>query len=141
MRSKIVLCLVLGLATVAFAKDRRQYQRGKLLQMDSVPCSVSEKNATSSAGTDSDSEKAQDVLCREYVLEAEHVTYHVRPRNENHPVLLPIGGDAQFRLEKDKMLLRVNLGQKEHEYIVVSMTPRSDGNTADTSPTRLNHLQ
>ena len=56
-------------------------------------------------------------------------------------MLLPVGEQAQFRLEKDKMLVRVEyLDSKEREYIVVSMAPRSES-TADASPARLNHLQ
>jgi len=52
------------------------------------------------------------------------------------------GEKAQFRLVKDKMLLRVeDLDSKEREYIVVSMTPRADSSTAEASPSRLNHLQ
>jgi hypothetical protein len=146
MHSKLTLCLVLGLATVAFAKEPRQYQRAKLLQMDSVPCGMAEKNAISFSGemlgTDSGSKKTQEVLCQEYVLQAEHVIYRIRPRDAKHPVLLPVGDEAQFRLEKDKMLLRVeNLDDKEREYIVVSMTPRSDGSTADTEAPHLSHLQ
>jgi hypothetical protein len=40
------------------------------------------------------------------------------------------------------MLMRVeDLDNKKREYVVVSMTPRSDASTADASPTRLNHLQ
>jgi hypothetical protein len=67
--------------------------------------------------------------------------YRIRPRDAKHPVLLPVGERAQFRLDKDKMLLRVeDLDSKEREYIVVSMTPRGDS-TADASPARLNHLQ
>ncbi len=68
--------------------------------------------------------------------------YRIRPRDEKHPVLLPVGEQAQFRMEKDKMMLRVeDLDNKDREYIVVSMTPRSDGSTADAAPARLNHLQ
>jgi len=53
------------------------------------------------------------------------VIYHIRPRDEKHPVLLPVGEKAQFRMEKDKMVLRVEDGDnKEREYSVVSMTPR-----------------
>lgn len=114
--------------------------------MNSVPCGTAEKDATSFTGevlgTDSGNKKTQEVLCQEYVLQAERVTYHIRPRDEKHPVLLPVGDEAQFRLEKDKMLLRVeDLDQKEREYIVVSMTPRSDGSTADAAPGHPNHLQ
>jgi hypothetical protein len=40
------------------------------------------------------------------------------------------------------MLLRVeDLEGKEREYIVVSMTPRSESSSADATPARLNHLQ
>jgi len=146
MRSKWMLCVVLGLASAAFAKDPRAYQTGKLLQMDSVRCGTAEKDSTSVAGemlgTDSGSKKTHDLLCQEYVLQAERVIYRIRPRDEKHPVLLPVGEQAQFRLQKDKMLLRVeDLDSKEREYIVVSMTPRSDSTSADATPVRLNHLQ
>lgn len=146
MRSKWMLCIVLGVASVALAKDPKPYQTGKLLQMDSVQCGTAEKNSTSVAGevlgTDSGSKKTQEVLCQEYVLQSERVIYRIRPRDEKHPVLLPVGEQAQFRLQKDKMLLRVeDLDSKEREYIVVSMTPRSDSTSADATPSRVNHLQ
>jgi hypothetical protein len=146
MRSKLTLCVALSLASAAFAKDPKPYQTGKLLQMDSVQCGTAEKDAKSFAGemlgTDSGNKKTQEVLCQEYVLQAERVIYRIRPRDEKHPVLLPVGEQAQFRLQKDKMLLRVeDLDSKEREYIVVSMTPRSDSSTADATPARVNHLQ
>jgi hypothetical protein len=146
MRSKLTLCVILGLASAAYAKDPKAYQSGKLLQMDSVQCGVAEKDATSFAGempgTNSGSKKTQELLCQEYVLQAERVIYRIRPRDEKHPVLLPLGEPAQFRLQKDKMLLRVeDLDSKEREYNVVSMTPRPDSSTADATPSRLNHLQ
>jgi len=146
MRSKWMLCVVLGLASAAYAKDPKPYQTGKLLQMDSVQCGMAEKEAKSLAGemlgTDSGSKKTHEVLCQEYVLQAERVIFRIRPRDEKHPVLLPVGEQAQFRLQKDKMLLRVeDLDSKEREYIVVSMTPRSDSSTADAAPSRVSHLQ
>jgi len=144
MRSKLVLCVVLGMAAAAFAKDPKPYQTGKLLQMDSVPCGMAEKDAKSFAGemlgTDSSNKKTQEVLCQEYMLQAEHVIYRIRPRDEKHPVLLPVGEQAQFRIQKDKMLLMVEGAEsKEHEYIVVSMTPRSESSSADAG--HPNHLQ
>jgi len=146
MRSNIAFCLMLTVATSAFAKEPKPYQTGKLLQMDSVQCGMAEKDAKSFAGemlgTDSGSKKTHELLCQEYVLQSDHVIYRIRPRDEKHPVLLPVGEQAQFRLQKDKMLLRVeDLDNKEREYIVVSMTPRSDSSTADASTSRINHLQ
>jgi hypothetical protein len=139
MRSKLMFCVVLGLASVAYARQPKPFQTGKLLQMASVPCGTAEKDAKSFAGevlgTDSGSKKTQEVLCQEYI-------YRIRPRDEKHPVILPVGEQAQFRLEKDKMLLSVeDLDGKVREYFVLSMTPRSDSSTADATPQRLNHLQ
>ena len=145
MRCKSLMLAWLLLAATAYAKELKAYQSGKLLQMDSVQCGVDEKDAKSFAGdligTDSGHKKTQELLCQEYVLQAEKVVYRIRPRDEKHPALLPVGDQAQFRLEKDKMLLRVeDLDSKEREYIVVSMKPRGDS-SADASPGRLNHLQ
>jgi hypothetical protein len=144
MRSKLTLCLIVSVATLTFAKQPKQYQRGKLLQMDSVSCGLAGNDVANSAGDTlgSTSEKTQALSCQEYVLQAEHVTYRIRPRDGKHPVLLPVGDDALFRLEKNRMLLRSgDLDQKEREYVVISMSPRSEGSTADAAPVHLNHLQ
>jgi hypothetical protein len=113
--------------------------------MASVKCGVDEKDANSFAGemigTDSGHKKTQELLCQEYVLQTDKMVYRIRPKDQKHPALLPVGEQAQFRLEKDKLLLRVeDQDSKEHEYIVVSMTPRSDS-TADARPAGLNHAQ
>jgi len=127
MRSKLVLCIVMALSTAAFAKEPKHYQTGKVMQMDSLPCGTAEKGGKSFAGemlgTDSGSRKTQEVLCQEYMVQAEKVIYRIRPRDTKHPVLLPVGEQAQFRIEKDKMMLRM------------------EASTADATPTRLNHLQ
>ncbi|HKU28807.1 MAG TPA: hypothetical protein VJQ54_25270 [Candidatus Sulfotelmatobacter sp.] len=142
MRSISILCVGLCLVTAAYAKEPKHYQTGKLLQMDSVQCGMSEKDAKSFAGemlgTDSSNKKTHELLCQEYLLQADRVIYRIRPRDEKHPVLLPVGERAQFRLEKDKMLLRVeDLDDKEREYMVISMTPRADTEAATTlSPQR-----
>jgi hypothetical protein len=146
MRSKMMLCVMLVLASAAYAREPKLYQTGKILQMDSVQCGMAEKEAKSFAGemlgTDSGSKKTHELLCQEYVVQGQKVIYRIRPRDEKHPVLLPVGEQAQFRLQKDKMLLRVeDLDSKEREYIVVSMTPRSESSTADATPARPNHLQ
>jgi hypothetical protein len=137
---------VLFLAAVVNAREPQVYQTGKLLQMDSVACGLDEKDGKSFAGemlgTDSGHKKTHELLCQEYVLQAERVIYRIRPHDEKHPVLLPVGEKAQFRLVQDKMLLRVeDLDSKERAYIVVSMTPRTDSSTADAGTLGLNHLQ
>lgn len=142
--TSLVLASILFTAS-AYAREQKAYQSGKLLQMESVQCGIDEKDAKSFAGevigTDSGHKKTQELLCQEYVLQADKVIYRIRPKDAKHPVLLPVGDQAQFRIEKDKMLLRVeDVDNKEREYIVVSITPRGE-KAAAVSPVSLNHLQ
>jgi hypothetical protein len=52
-------------------------------------------------------------------------------------VLLPIGEKAQFRLDKDKMRLRVeDADDKEREYIVISMVPKESEKESKVSGLR-----
>jgi hypothetical protein len=134
MRYRSLVLASMLLAATAYAKEPKAYLSGKLLQMDSVQCGVDEKDAKKN-------KKSQEVLCQEYVVQTDQVEYHIRPTDEKHPALLPVGQNAQFRLEKNKMLLRMEgADTKEREYVVVSIKPRSQS-TADASPARLNHLQ
>jgi len=85
-------------------------------------------------GTDSGHKKSRELLCQEYLLQSERVIYRIRPRDDKHPVLLPVGERAQFRIQKDKMLLQVeDLDQKEREYNVVSMTPHESSKSSEAA--------
>jgi len=128
MRSRIFIAMLL-MAGLAYAREAKHYDSGVLLQMDSAECGMDENSGKSFAGeligTDGAHKKTHALLCQEYILQSEHVIYHIRPRDEKHPALLPVGEKAQFRLQKDKMILRVEDGDnKDREYTVVSMTPR-----------------
>jgi hypothetical protein len=142
MRFKSLVLASILLAALAYAKEPKAYQSGKLMQMDSQ-CGVNdkgEKGLADESGIDSHS-KTQELSCGEYLLQADQVVYRIRPKHAKHAALLPIGEWTQFRLEKDKMLLREpHFDGKEREYIVVSMTPRGD-RTVESRPVRLNHLQ
>jgi hypothetical protein len=134
MRLRFFLAIML-VAVLAQAKEPKHYQSGKLLKMESVKCGTDEKNGKSLAGemigTDSAHMKTHELLCQQYVLETEKVMYTIRPKDEKHPVLLPIGEKAQFRMDKDKIVLRVeDLDDKEREYGVVSMVPKDSADSA-----------
>ena len=134
MRLRFFLAIML-VAILAQAKEPKHYQSGKLLKMESVKCGTDEKNGKSLAGemigTDSAHMKTHELLCQQYVLETEKVMYTIRPKDEKHPVLLPIGEKAQFRMDKDKIVLRVeDLDDKEREYGVVSMVPKDSADSA-----------
>ncbi|HLY39641.1 MAG TPA: hypothetical protein VKR52_00450 [Terracidiphilus sp.] len=145
MKKSGFLLVAVCLASTLYAKEPKHYQTGTLLRMDSVPCGTAEKDAKSFTGellgTDSGSKKSEQVLCQEYVLQADTLVYRLRPRDEKHPVLLPIGEHAQFRLNKDKVALRVeDLDDKEREYTVVSIAPRTDNAAAATEVTSANRV-
>jgi hypothetical protein len=132
MKLRILATGLLLVASVSIASAKEHdYQKGTLLRMDSSSCGSQEKGSKTVAGeifgTDGQHKKTQELLCQEYILQSDHVVYRIRPKDDKHPELLPIGEIAQFRISKDKLILRVpELSDKEHEYIVVSMTPRED---------------
>lgn len=138
MKKWILTGLAVSLACMAQAKDKPAYEKGTLVQMESTSCGFAEKANKSLAGeiigTDDQHKKTQELLCQEYVLQSDRVIYRIRPKDDKHPILLPIGETAEFRIHKDKMLLRVReMDDKEKEYIVVSMTPRTDVTTSQSS--------
>ena len=115
----------------AWAKDAPAYEKGVLVQMDSSSCGYDERDGKTIAGeifgTDGQHKNTKVLMCQEYILQAERVSYRIRPKDDKHPVLLPVGETAQFRIHKDKLVLRVpEADGKEREYFVLSMTPRSD---------------
>ena len=129
MRSKLFFSALLVWASSLslYAQDPKPYQTGKLLQMDSVPCSP----------------KASQSLCHEYVLESDSVVFHIRPTHAKSSTLLRVGERAQFRIDSGKLFLRMEgVDNRERQYAVISISPRSETDTANAAgPVHLNHLQ
>ena len=135
------------LSVISVQAREKSYEKGVLLKMESSPCGSTEKGGKTIVGeilgTDGEHSSTQELLCQEYVLQADRVVYRIRPRDEKHPVLLRIGETAEFRMDKDKLLLRVpEMNEKEHEYSVISVNPRTDvqdpraPRTASVQPTQ-----
>ena len=135
MKSALTVCLFLTLGSFAFAKDEPVFhQTGTITNMDAVQCGVDENGGKTFAGevlgTGGEHKKTREMLCQEYVLKTDSVMYRIRPRDEKHPVLLPVGEHAQFRVKKDKLLLSVpELDGKEREYSVTSMQMLPDAHS------------
>jgi len=126
---RIHLCaLALTLvSTLAYAKDPKPYQIGRISQSKAVPCTAAHKTQS---------------LCQEYILESENVIYQISPRDEKHAVPLQTGDRAEFRLSEGVMLLRTEeAGSRERSFIVISVSPASDTSAADVRSMRINHLQ
>ncbi len=131
MKIKLVIAFLV-ISGIAQAKEKKHiYQKGTLAEMNAVECGYEEKGARGVAGaligTDSQHMKTKEMLCQEYTLRADQVVYRIRPKEEKHPVLLPVGQPAEFWMGKELMHVRVPEGDgKEREYFVVSMKPRED---------------
>ena len=131
MKIGIVAVLIFATTMAVQAKDPPAYEKGMLVQMESSPCGIAERDGKTIAGqifgTDGQHKNTKQVLCQEYVLQTDRITYRITPKDDKHPVLLPVGETAQFRIHKDKLVLRVpEADSKEREYFVLSMTPRTD---------------
>jgi hypothetical protein len=138
MRVATVATFLFTVAVMVQAKEPPAYEKAVLVKMDSSTCGYAEKDGKTIAGeifgTDGQHKNTKQLLCQEYVLQTDRVTYRIQPKDDKHPVLLPVGETAQFRIHKDKMLLRVpEADGKEREYIVLSMAPRTD--VASSRPT------
>jgi hypothetical protein len=116
----IVVCLLVPI----FAGAKQPvYQTGTIVSMNSVRCGSRGKRHKSTL----------ELLCHEYVIRTDSLEYHIRQQGDEHTDLLPVGQQAEFRLVKDVMRLRVSeqdgKTSKEHAYLVVSVDQRSDGSS------------
>jgi hypothetical protein len=102
MRIGMIAILVFATTMSVQAKDAPAYEKGVLIEMESSSCGYAEKDGKTIAGeifgTDGQHKNTKVVMCQEYVLQTERVTYRIRPKDDKHPVLLPVGETAQFHL-------------------------------------------
>jgi len=127
--------LAAATAPAAAAKAHPVYDKAVLASMESVKCGTTENTGKSwkgeLLGTESSKVQASDVLCQEYVLQSDRVVYRIRPKDQKHAVLLPVGDAVEFRIHKDKLYVRdAEREKKEREYTVVAMKPREQTEVA-----------
>src|SRR5258707_12809376 len=109
-------------------KKKHGADRGMLEKMEAVPCGAKERGLTglgsifASAGVTAGN--SNEKLCPQYLLRTDEVEYHIRPADGKHPVILPIGKEAEFKIKNDKMFLKVPDGdRKTRAYEMVSVKP------------------
>jgi len=122
-----VLSLILVVSSIAVGKDKKG-QRGMLESMQSVPCGAKQRGLTGLgsmvAAVGVEHVNSHEQLCPQYLLRTDQMDYHIRPVDTKHAVVLPVGHEAEFKIKKDRMFLRVaDGGKKELVYQVVSMQP------------------
>ena len=121
------LVVIMMCAAALAAKNVPRNHKGELLSMVSVPCGPAETSALGNALMGAPQVQIQEErLCTEYILHSEGLYYRIRSKDRKHPVLLPIGEQAQFHLEKSYMLLQVeDFDQEVYQFSVLAIIPEN----------------
>jgi hypothetical protein len=124
-----IAVLALLLAVPALAHDKKKHaDRAMIEKMEAVPCGAKEHGLTGLgsiwASVGVTSVNSDEKLCPQYLLRSDDMEYHIRPLDRKHPVILPIGKEAEFKVAKDKFNLSIPDGDhKVRHYQVVAMKP------------------
>ena len=122
------ILLLLAVSSISEGKDKKKHvPRGMLESMQSVPCGAKERGLTG-LGSVFGSVGVQHVnsheqLCPQYLFRTDEMDYHIRPVDMKHAVVLPVGHEAQFRIKKNRLVLRPDGSKEAREYEVISMEP------------------
>src|SRR5262245_40059042 len=89
----LVVCLFFASIGVCSAKEH-DYQKGKLVRMDSSSCGTQEKGSKTVAGeifgTDGQHKQTQEMLCQEYILQSEHLSIAFGRKTTSIPFCCPL---------------------------------------------------
>jgi len=135
----LITALVIASAVPAVAGQKKQAERGMIEKMEAVPCGAKQKGITglgsvfASAGIEH--VNSDEKLCPQYLLRSDEMEYHIRPLDKKHPVILPVGQEGEFRIDKDRLYLKVSEGdRKTRSYQVVAMKPTGSDQDKSTTP-------
>ena len=143
IKTGLILALALIVSIPLSAEDKHQKNqpdRGMLEKMEAVPCGAKERGLTG-LGSVFGSVGVQHVnsdekLCPQYLFRTDEMEYEIRPLDHKHPVVLPVGHEAEFRIKNDRMSLRIPDGdRKRREYEVVAAKPMNRETNVSPSPT------
>jgi len=124
----IGLALLSAVPLSAGPKKKKVAPRAMLETMESVPCGAKQRGLSglgtiwASAGITH--VKSDEKLCQQYLLRTDDMEYHVRPTDNKHPVVLPVGQEVEYKIKGDKMFVKVPDGDKKTRTCkVVAMNP------------------
>jgi hypothetical protein len=136
------LALILVFPSIAAAKNKKKpAPRGMVESMQSVPCGLKERGV-SGLGSIFGSVGIQHVnsnekLCQQYLFRTDEMEYHIRPRDAKHGALLAVGHEGEYRIKKDRMILRIpDEDKKAREFEVISMQPLNSSVREESSSYR-----
>jgi len=139
------LTLVVAGAPISQARDKKHAPRGMIESMQSLPCGVKQRGLAglgAGVGTvfgsiGATAVNSNEKLCPQYLLRTDELEYHIRPLDGKHPVLLPIGQEAEFKIKKDRLYLKVPEGDKNSRkmraYQVIAMERPNSASTGESA--------
>ena len=141
MNSKMLLITALA-AAVAFpstaeAKNKKKpAPRGIVESMQALPCGVKERGVTGLgsvfASVGVTHVNSNEKLCQQYLFRTDDMEYHIRPLDAKHAELLPLGHEAEFKIKKDRLFLKMDdSNKKARPYLVVSMEQLNSGSKVE----------
>jgi tetratricopeptide (TPR) repeat protein len=145
-QTSLLVLFALSLTVVVMApsvccagKKEHFTETGKVVEMQDVPCGSRQKGlggvGSIFASVGVTDVNAKEKLCQEYVLRTADTEYRIRPLDDKHPGLLPVGAESDFRIKKDRVLLSVPEGDgKVREYKVVAMKPLAGADNEAPAP-------
>jgi hypothetical protein len=138
----VALSLVLAASPMAAGKDKKKHaQRAMLESMQAVPCGAKQRGLTGLgsvfASIGVEHVNSHEQLCPQYLLRSDEMEYHIRPLDMKHAVLLPVGQEGEFKVKKDRLVLKMTDGDKKaRAYQVVAMQPSNSESKAESSAYR-----
>jgi hypothetical protein len=136
-----MLVVLLAWPPAARARNKKHTPRGTIESMQALPCGAKQRGL---AGVGSifgsvgaTAVNTNEKLCPQYLLRTDELEYQIRPLKDKHAALLPIGQEAEFKIKRDRLFLKVPEGDKNSRktraYQVVAMEPVSSASTRETS--------
>src|ERR1700693_5250274 len=121
-KSFVVITLVLAFAIpLSAGPDKKKVKpRGMLEKMEAVPCGAKQRGLTglgsiwASAGVTH--VNSDEKLCPQYLLRTDDMDYQIRPTDSEAPAVVPTGKEAEFKVKKDRMFLRMVDDKKAEQY-------------------------
>src|ERR1700691_2030192 len=107
LRSLLILPLIVAAAVSlpAEGKHKKQGDRAMLEKMESVPCGSKERGVAGVgavwASVGVTHVNSNEKLCQQYLVRGDEMEYQIRPTNNNHPPVLPVGHEIEYKVKKD----------------------------------------
>jgi hypothetical protein len=137
--SILALVFLFAIPTWADGKKKNQSDRAMLEKMEAVPCGAKEQGLTGLgslwASIGVTHVNSDEKLCPQYLIRTDDMEYHIRPTDNKHPVILPVGHEVVFKIKKDRMYLKVPDGgdHKTRAYRVVAVNQSNSDDDSQRS--------